>query len=86
MIDLVHVYLLCKYDGDLDDDIIYISSSGHTSRASEGGTTARSSNSKGGNRLLRMMVRDQKIRADEQKQRRLGVPEHKIVKKFIPRY
>ncbi|XP_060562935.1 uncharacterized protein LOC132722442 [Ruditapes philippinarum] len=87
--NIVHMYLLCKYDGDLEDDEVYITR-GHTSRASGGGksslNTGRSSNSKGGNRTLRMMVRDRKIRNDEQKQRRMGVPEHKINKMFMPRY
>ncbi|XP_045199073.2 uncharacterized protein LOC123553424 [Mercenaria mercenaria] len=87
--NLVHVYLLCKYDGELDDDEIYISG-GPASGSSAGGSTApnssRSSGSKGGNRTLRMMVRDRKIRNDEQKQRRMSVPEHKIIRKFIPRY
>lgn len=68
--------MLCKF-GDLQAD----------SGVYSGGTTVGSGSSVGpatsGNPTLKKMQRDRERRLDADRQRRLGVPENRIVRKFF---
>lgn len=80
--NLVNIFLLCKYGGDLKEEQPIRR---RKKRKRGWGGESSSSDQKGGNRSLKGMGRDRKIRHDEKKPNGIQGQEQKITK-VIPIY